>query len=212
MSESQVGQVFHTEDGKTVYIDPKTHQASVFDGVLSAEQIAQPQSMITGPSGDNDLAFAALAAMMPGLAILNGGFKSGFLVLKKAVDSSQSEIDPLGPQEYYILADDAWLPLSISACDVYAWVKEYKNGHKPDYPGYKKHRITDGQFDWLQLHKDCKLKAWYDQECPAFIALACQDHMKIIKPIAKSDSPEPFIQTLSVSTATESVTTEEREI
>lgn len=221
MAEANVGQVFHTHDGKTVYIDPKTKQATVFDGVKTVEQIQEPDlNAILGPAGDS--AFQAIAELLAGASnpftMLGKPLKLSFIAIPKAQESSQSEIDPLGPKNHYVLVKPSAIPLSVGSSPVRAWVSEHQNGHKPVYADYEKHRILPEQFDWLMAHKDCSVRTWYDSDCPGFLALACQDHCKIMKPVSKvdgaSDSKEPSfsLQGLSVQSQTETVSAEEREI
>lgn len=207
MPESNYGKVYHTADGKTVFVDPKTNKASIFDGILTVEKIVEPANG-AGLIGNKDF-FPALLDLF----ILSGQLA--------AEDEILDTPDILGPKDYFILAPDKAIPLSVGASPVRAWVSEYKNGHKPDYKGFHKHKILPEQWDWLNTHKTCSIVAWYDQECPAFIALACQDHAKIIKPVPVQDgvkvSPiDPTavvsLETSTVQTGTETVLTEERDV
>jgi len=218
MPEPTFGQIFHTQDGKTVFIDPKTKQATVFDGIKTLEQILEPVADAAVPGGLLD-AFTALS-LLTGAGPKFLPIKMDFLVVQKGAEPSQTKVDPLGPKEHYVLVKPSLVPLEMGAARVRAWASEYKNGHKPDYPGYEKHRILPEQFEWLQSHKDCVVLIWYDQECPAFACLACQDHAKIVKPIMASNKSaeskmEGFSMSISESDVAgqqESVTAEEREI
>lgn len=214
--EKPVGQVFHTPDGKTVFIDPKTNQASVFEGILSIDKIVEPATEIGIPqSGKSGEAFEALKNLLP-----PGLLKLDFLVITGGLPKEKNEDIPdiLGEKEFYVLAPKSAVPLSIGSCPIRAWVSEFKSGHHPDYQGYIKHRILHEQWDWLHNHKECLVRAWYDQECPAFISLACQSHSKVIRPIYKHESTigsstEPVMLDLgTVETTQDSVLTEERDI
>jgi hypothetical protein len=218
MSEPTFGQVYHTKDGKTVYFDPKTHQVSVFEGILTVDKIVEPA--VQANSGD----FLGEQQMEDILKnILGPGMFSFDFVVSPAQyglgpEPEEEQADILGPKDYYILIREDALPLSVSASMTPAWVSEFRNGHKPDYKGFRKHKILKEQWDWLNTHKACSVVAWYSQECPAFVTLACQDHAKIIKPVPHqeevkdSSTPALSLESSSVHTSLESVLTEERDI
>jgi len=215
--EANVGQIFHTKDGKTVFIDPKTNQATVFNEVLTADQlIGEPEEGLISGGEMPDLAFQALASLLPAMAFMKP-VKIDLFMLKKPGEPSQTEIDPLGPKQYYVLAPESAVPLSIGSSAIHAWVWEYQKGHKPVYEGHHKHRILAEQWDWLQAHKDCSIRAWYDQDQPGFVSLCCQDHALVMAPVTKPDKTNPLVTVSSatvesVQLQTDALTAEEREI
>lgn len=217
MPEANVGQIFHTKDGKTVFIDPKSNQATVFNEVLTADQlIGEPEETLISGGDMPDLAFQALSALLPAMAFMKP-VKIDLFMIKKPGEPSQTEIDPLGPKQYYVLAPESAVPLSIGSCAVTAWVSEHQKGHKPVYEGHHKHRILPEQWDWLNQHKDCSIRAWYDQECPGFVSLCCQDHAKVMKPVIVVDKTNVLatvgtVDSQNVAVQSDNMTAEEREI
>lgn len=219
MPEPSFGQLYHTQDGKTVFIDPKTNQATVFDGVKTLEQILEPKDQITATSKSevSDL-LKAMMAQLPMLSMTP--LKFDFVLLPGDMGDmvdSQTDEDILGPKDYYVLVpkeNDALLKLG--ATKIYAWVSEHKKGHKPDYKGHSKHRILPEQFDWLMKHKECSLVAWYSQECPAFVSVACQSHAKAIQPmltaekIKGSSEAGLFVSSETMAGLPEAISAEER--
>lgn len=252
--EPSFGKVYHTADNKTVFIDPQTKLATIFEGILSLETIntidtiLEPLSetgiigSLTGP-GIQDL-FPMFNALIPsGLSQLDflvtnvtnvTGVDSSSTALATSYSSSSNtsqkfeqsgnnketeDIDILGPQNYFVLAPMKAIPLSVGTCPVRAWVREYKNGHKPDYKGFHKHAILPEQWDWLNLHKTCVIVAWYDQTCPAFITLGCLDHAQVVKPVllpvtssSKETNPGFSMESSSIKDSIEHVLAEERTI
>jgi hypothetical protein len=212
MSEPTFGSVYHTKDGKTVYFDPKTKSVSVFEGILTIDKVVEPATQ--GEFAGSDLAFveSVLQKMFP-----MGSLGFDLLVTEQPFDVADMT-DILGPKDYYILVQDKGVPLSIGAANVPTWVSEYKHGHHPVYPGFTKHKILAEQYDWLHNHRSCSVKAWYDQECPAFISLACQDHAKVIQPVRHPDEQKDapltglLFESSTVQTSIESVLTEERDV
>lgn len=45
--EHKFDKVYHTQDGKTVYVNAETNQAQIFDGTLSVEAVQAPQGEAT---------------------------------------------------------------------------------------------------------------------------------------------------------------------
>ena len=219
MSEqSTFGQVYHTKDGKTVFIDSKTNQALIFEGILTLDKIVEPNTglITTAPSQVLPILNSILGS--------SNGVQLDLLVLtdkspnlSKNQEGSES-FDILGSKNYFILTPDKVLPLAIEPGRVPAWVSEFHDGHKPDYPGFHKHRILPEQWDWLGTHKNCHLVAWYGQECPVFVSLGCQDHGKIIRPVivpekTKNASTEDLMLELgSIPAITEDILAEERDV
>jgi hypothetical protein len=223
MSEATFGQIFHTKDGKTVFIDPKTNQASVFEGVLTIEQIQEPTDKTVVSQMQDEKEVLAIMSQLLGGSLMPGFVsypsKMDAFALKGLLQQSSEPVDILGPKDYYILAGKSSGPLAMHPCDVHAWTSELRQGHHPEYQGHLKHRIMPEQWDWLAQHPNCPIKAWYDSSCPAFVTLACQDHGKVIKPISKVDSsqasktePGVYAEQSSVQTHIETVLAEEREI
>jgi hypothetical protein len=215
------GHVYHTKDGRTVYFDPITKQVSVFDEILTLDKLIGSAS---GPAGSLSSVHSqqyvdeVLQKMFP---IGSLGFDLMLaLETKYLPEPEEDDLLPiLGTDiiDYFILVTCKGIPLSISSRKVSHWVSEYK-GHMTDYPDYEKHKILPDQFSWLNTHKDCSVMAWYDQECPAFVALACQDHARIIQPIRviadENVDPEAsqVVETGIIETTLDSVFTDERGI
>lgn len=223
MPEANAGQLYHTQDGKTVFIDPKTKQATVFEGIKTIEQILEPDQTANFTGGSVDpMMLPIISKLIGGMQLLHAPLKMGFVIVKGPKGESEEEVDILGPKQYYVLANKSVVPLSVGSTCVRAWVSEQQNGHKPDYPGYEKHRILPEQWDWLMQHKSCAessaIRAWYDQEQPGFLALGCQNHGKIMKPISKVDGAIDSkdtsfaVESSSVAIQAETVSAEEREI
>jgi hypothetical protein len=224
MPEPKVGQIYKTEDGKTVFVDPKTQHAFVFDKpIVLIDKLAEPGTEFTIPP-------AALQAFHDALQdFITSPSKTfpapGGLIMGLADEGEEKDIDIsldiLGEKEYYILVPKGMVPLSVGVGRFYMWVSEHKKGHHPEYSGQVKHRICKEQWDWLMDHKECGLLAWYDKECPVFPSIACQDHKKIVCLKSSVDDvkvigkPEDGVGGIVFTTCTpqiESVWTEEREI
>jgi hypothetical protein len=207
------GQVYHTDDGKTVFFDPKTKSVSVFDGEFTIDKIVE--SSVQAGVIDSDM--AAVESILQHMYPI-GSMGFDIVVSTQPLSSEVDLTDILGPKDYYILVPEKTLPLGVSSCKVIRWISEHKKGFHPVYPGFIKHKILPEQFDWLGSHKECSVMAWYDQKCPAFVALACQDHAKIIQPVKHQDEPKdasmPFqpCETSTVTSIAESVFTEERDV
>lgn len=215
-------QTFQTTDGKIVVYDPNTGQASVHT----------PMTKFVGPTPAPSDLIALLQSLMPPqvkivdfMIIGDPGTGTGKTEDPKKdntnkEDGDAPEDDILGPIDYYILVPKEGEKLlhSIFPVPINAWVTEHKNGHKPDYKGYNKHRILPEQFKWLNQHKDCPVVAWYDEECPVFASLACQTHAKTIQPRIpqggkdNASNGSQFVGTSSIVSQQESIGTEEREV
>ena len=210
MSEPTFGNVYHTQDGKTVFIDPKSKVATIFEGEST---LVEPTSVMGGPA-DQKEAVESILGPLPAKMMV------GQFSVIKPQEPSQTEVDPLGLKEYYVLAPEGLGGLSAFSAHAHikAWVSELKNGPKGNYVGHKKHRILPEQWDWLTTHAHCSIVAWYDEKCPAFITLGCQDHAKIIRPAPKVEGtlagsdPKIDLELLSVLPNHEHIAAEEREI
>jgi hypothetical protein len=227
MPDPTFGQLFHTQDGKTVFIDPKG-KATVFEGVLTMDKIMEPkdQIMMSNASVKPEEVPEILKAMLSQLPMLPMmpivPMKFDFVLMTgpqpNQVVSSQTDEDILGPKDYYILVpDESEASLKLGATTrIYAWVSEHKKGHKPDYKGHSKHRILPEQWEWLLQHKDCPVVAWYSQECPAFASVACQTHAKAMQPrltaekVESSSEGGAFASSESIEVHSEIVSAEER--
>lgn len=215
MSEATFGKVYHTKDGRTVYVNEKTGQASVFEGLLTIDKILEPAatSSLVGPPISKSEVDEFMQKMFPALAALDIIFPED-----EGLDEELDFPDILGPKDYYVLVSDKVLPISTNSSVVRAWVSEFKNGHHPDYKDFVKYRILPEQWNWLQNHKNCTIMAWYEQSCPGFIALGCQDHAKVIKPISIPDEVKSaptgsvWLETGTVHTGLETVLGEERDV
>lgn len=229
MSEPSFGKLYHTQDGKTVFIDPKTSQATVFEGVKTMEQIMEPKEQVvtSDPSTKGIDAIKALMSMLPMLPMspalpAPGGVKFDFILLtgNQPAEVMADEADILGPKDYYVLVpkENEGIITSMGATKIYAWVSEFKNGHKPEYKGNSKHRIMQEQFDWLMQHKTCPVVAWYSLECPAFVSVACQSHAKAIQPMLTPEKIKGaseaglFVSSESIDAIPEAISAEEREV
>lgn len=208
MSEPTFGNVYHTSDGKTVFIDPKTNQATIFEG---DSKIIEPSAVT---AADQQEALGSILGPLPAKLMV------GQFSIIKPQEPSQTEVDPLGLKEYYVLAPEGLGGLSAFSAHAHikAWVSELKNGPKGSYVGHKKHRILSEQWDWLMEHAHCSIVAWYDEKCPAFITLGCQDHARIIRPTPKVEGtlagsdPKIDLELASVLPNHEHIAAEEREI
>lgn len=210
MSEPTFGNVYHTADGKTVFVDPKTNQATIFEGDA---KLIEPSSVL-GATAEQKEAIGSILGPLP-VKLMVGQFS-----VMKPQEPVTQEVDPLGLKEYYVLAPDSLGGLNAftTHAHIKAWVSEHKNGPKGNYAGHKKHRILPEQWDWLTQHAHCSIVAWYDDKCPAFITLACQDHARIIRPTPKVEGtlagtdPKIDAELDSLQPTHEQVSTEEREI
>jgi hypothetical protein len=200
--------VYHTQDGKTVFIDPKTNQATIFEGDA---KLIEPSAVT---AADQKEAVESILGPLPAKLMVGQ-----FSVLKPQ-EATIAETDPLGLKEYYVLAPEALGGLSAFSAHAHikAWVSEHKNGPKGNYIGHKKHRILPEQWDWLTNHAHCSIVAWYDEKCPAFITLGCQDHARIIRPVSKTEGilagsePKVDAELDVVLPSQEHLAAEEREI
>ena len=229
------GKIYHTADNKTVFIDPKTNQATIFEGILPIETLLEPFNTSIGPDLDNIL--SVLNAIPYNMSPLDSILSSTEAIFNPAqtfnstknFGAAGSEVlegtdnpDILGPKNYYILASMKSIPLSVGTCPVRAWVSEFKKGHQPDYKGFHKHRILPEQWDWLGSHKTCPIVSWYDVSCPAFITLACLDHAQVVRPVlvpssaalyaTETKAPEFVIESNSVTSNVENILAEERDV
>src|SRR5208282_195400 len=169
-------QMFHTKDGKTIVYDVGTGQVKI--------QALEPKPENAIPP---KLAALLKQLILPQPTIVDLVFIPG----GQQEIKDEKEEDILGPLDYYILVPIETEKLIYKAVvPITAWVSEYKNGHKPDYTGYNKHRILPEQFGWLNQHKDCQVVAWYAHKCPIFASLGCQTHAKSIQPCIPQDDPE----------------------
>lgn len=225
MSEPSFGKLYHTQDGKTVFIDPKTNQAHVFEGVKTIEQIMEPKEEVVAPSaakGEVSDLLKALMSQLPMIQDLNG-YKMDLFMLPP-VELINLEPDPeagdiLGPKDYFLLIPkEKESLLHFMPIAVHAWANEFRQGHHPEYKGYGKHRILPEQWNWLMNHKDCSVVGWYSAECPVFASVACQTHAKAMLPKlvpddVKSSSEKPlFISSESLIAQPETIGAEEREV
>lgn len=152
------------------------------------------------------------------LGLSKGLAKADFYVVKGPKAQSEPKEAILGPKIHYILVEPSPIGIQIGSAKVRIWTTEYKNGHHPDYPGYEKHRVLPEQFDWLNNHKNCDIRAWYDVDMPGFISMCCNDHKVIIHPVVKdalkveATDPDCDMENNSLTVKTEDISTEEREI
>lgn len=219
--EHKFDKVYHTQDGKTVYVNAETNQAQIFDGTLSVEAVQAPQGEATVAGqgvANQEQIFEALKHILPA-AGAPGIFKLDFIMVGTPETGEVSMTDVLGPKEYYVLGDKKAFPLGMEICPIHAWVSEHQQGHHPDYKGYKKHRIMPEQWDWLAGHKNCRIVAWRDEKCPVYVAVACQDHARMCRPVTAGGVQLPVtsdqsfaLQELEVAPSMEHVLTEERDV
>lgn len=210
------GEIYHTKDGKTVFVDSKSGQVSVFEGILTIDKILEPSLGLSLPMSNLDTIIQKLLADDMSDLIMPAEASN-----QAAIEATGPD-NILGPKDYYILVSSKQLPLGLNVGRTTAWVSEWRNGHHPEYQGYHKHQILSDQWKWLiNDHKECPIMAWYDAECPAFVTLACQAHAKIIKPVRVVEEVVPvseasptslLVEIGSIQTVLESVLTEERDV
>lgn len=213
MAESK--QVFTTKDGKEIIYDPnsgtvKVHQPHVDTGA-------------PGPGVSLGIPIEILAMlkhlMPPGVKVVDFQMVEAPSFMADPPTQTKEPEDILGTLDYYILVPKENTKYLIGGhVSITSWVTEHKNGHHPEYQGFRKYRILPEQFEWLKKHEDCQVVAYYSPECPVFVSVACQDHAKVMRPVMPqtegSDGSKglEFSQTVSVTSQQEAISTEEREI
>lgn len=187
----KVGELYNTDEGQTVFVDPKTNHLFIFEKVkikpvVKEPTVLQPANIDNSKKSHNAATAKALLTVLSAFEKL-GGIAPSIITpteLPMATIIADQDGGELGKRLHYILIPEGKLPLSVGGANFNTWVAEWEKGHHPDYTGYVKYMILKEQFDWLSEHKaGCSLVAWMDQACPIYASVACQNHAVSMRPV-----------------------------